>query len=68
MTPIHDPQEARVMPPVEYRLPEAPADVFVAAAGPADDDWRPPTGSVGCSPIALVAPAVLTLERNLFFP
>ena len=56
--PIHDPQEA----------PEAPADVFVAPAGPADDDRRPPMGSVGCAPIALVAPAVPTLERNLLFP
>ena len=55
VTPIHDPQEARVMPPVEYRPPEAPAG-------------RPPTGSVGCSPIALVALAVPTLERNLMFP
>ena len=53
------------MPPAEYRPPEAPADVFVA---PADDDRRPPTGSVGCSPIALAAPAVLMLERNLLFP
>ena len=65
MTPINDPQEARVMPPAEYRPPEAPADVFVTPAGPADDDGRPPTGSVGCSPIALAAP---TLERNLLFP
>ena len=68
VTPINDPQEARVMPPAEYRLPEVPADVFVAPAGPADDDGRPPTGSVGCSPIALAAPAVPTLERNLLFP
>ena len=60
VTPINNPQEARVMPP------ETPADVFVAPAGPADDDGRPPTGSVGCSPIALAAPAVPTLERNLF--
>ena len=37
VTPIHDPQEARVMPPAEYRPLEAPADVFVA---PADDDRR----------------------------
>ena len=34
VTPIHDPQE--------YRPLEAPADVFVAPAGPADDDGRPP--------------------------
>ena len=53
LTPINDPQEARVMPPAEYRPPKAPADVFVTPAGPADDDGRPPTGSVGCSPIAL---------------
>ena len=58
VTPINDPQEVRVMPPVEYRPPEAPADVFVTPAGPADDDGQPPTGSVGCSLIALVAPAV----------
>ena len=66
--PIHDPQEARAMPPVEYRPPEAPADVVVAPAGPADDDRWPPTGSVGCSTIALAAPAVPTLERKLLFP
>ena len=35
---------------------------------PADDDGRPPTGSVGCSPGAPAAPAVPTLERNLMFP
>ena len=68
VTPILDPQEALVMPPTEYRPPEAPADVVVAPAGPADDDRRPPTGSVGCSPMALAAPAVPTLERNLLFP
>ena len=68
VTPIHYPQEARVMTPAEYRPPEAPADVFVAPAGPADDDRRPPMGSVGCSPIALAPPAVPALERNLFFP
>ena len=68
VTPIHNPQEARVMLPAEYRPPEAPTDVFVAPAGPADDDRRPPTGLVGYSPIALAAPAVPTLERNLLFP
>ena len=71
VTPIHNPQEARVVPPAEYQPPEARADVFVAPAGPAavsDDDLPPPTGSVGCSPIALAAPAVPALERNLFFP
>ena len=68
VTPINDAQEARVMPPVESRPPEAPADVFVAPAGPADDDGRPSTGSVGCSLIALAAPAVPTLEKNLLFP
>ena len=46
-----------MVPPGEYRPPEAPADVFVA-----------PTGLVGCSSIALAAPAVPALERNLFFP
>ena len=66
VTPINDPQEARVMPPAEYRPPEAPADVFVKPAGPADDDGRSPTGSAGCSPIALAAPAAPTLVRNLF--
>ena len=68
VTPIHDPQEVRVMPPAKYRPAEPPADVFLTPAGPADDDGRPPTGSVGCSPIALAAPAVPTLERNLMFP
>ena len=71
VTPIHDPQEARVVPPAEYQPPEAPADVFVAPAGPAvvpDDDVPPPTGSVSCSPIAVAAPAIPALERNLFFP
>ena len=67
LTPINDPQEAQVMPPAEYRPPEAPADVFVAPAGPADDDGRPPTGSVVCSPIALAAPAVDAAE-DLVFP
>ena len=67
VTPINDSQEARV-PPAENRPPEAPADVFVTPAGPADDDGRPPTGSVGFSPIALAAPAVPMLERNLLFP
>ena len=50
VTPIHDPQEARVM----YL-------------------WRrlgrlTMMGGRRCSPIALAAPAVPTLERNLFFP
>ena len=47
VTPIHDPQEAQVVPPAEYRPPEAPVDVLVAPAGPtvvADNDVRPPTG------------------------
>ena len=56
------------MPPAEYRPPETHADVLVTPAGPADDDGRPPTGSVGCSPGAPAAPAVPTLERNLMFP
>ena len=68
VTPIHDPQEMRVMPPAECRPPEALADVLVTPAGPADDNGRPPTGSVGCSPGAPAAPAVPTLERNLMFP
>ena len=68
VTPIHDPQETRVMPPAEYRPPEALADVLVTPAGPADDDGRPPTGSVSCLPGAPAAPAVPTLERNLMFP
>ena len=42
--------------------------MLVTPAGPADDDGRPPTGSVGCSPGAPAAPAVPTLERNLMFP
>ena len=68
VTPIQDTQKTRVMPPAEYRPPDAHADVFVMPAGPADDDGWPPTGSVGCSPIAPAAPAVPTLERNLMFP
>ena len=68
VTPIHDPQEMWVMSPAECRPPEALADVLVAPAGPADDNGRPPTGSVGCSPGAPAAPAVPTLERNLMFP
>ena len=40
VTPIHDPQEKREMPPAEYRPPEAHADVFVTPTGPADDDGR----------------------------
>ena len=44
VTPIHDPQEMRMMPPAECRPPEALADVLVTPAGPADDDGRPPTG------------------------
>ena len=68
VTPIHDPQEMRVMPPAEYRPPEALADGLVPPAGPTDDNGRPPTGSVGCSPDAPAAPAVPTLERTLMFP
>ena len=68
VTPINDPQEEREMPPAEYRPPEVPADVFVNPAGPDDGVGRPPTGSVGRSPSALVAPAVPTPERNLLFP
>ena len=68
VTPIHDPQEMRVMSPAECRPPEALAVVLVPPAGPADDNGRPPTGSVGCSPGAPAAPAVPTLERNLMFP
>ena len=68
VTPIHDPQETRVMPPAEYRPPKGLVDVLVMPAGPADDDERPLTGSVGCSPGAPAAPAVPTLERNLMFP
>ena len=70
MTPIHDPQEERVVPPAEYRTPEVHVDLLVAPAGPTvvpDDDVQPPTGSVGCSPILLTTPAVPTLEKNLFF-
>ena len=68
VTPINDPQEEREMPPVEYRPPEVPADVFVTPAGPVDGDGRPPTGSVDCPPSALAAPVVPTSERNLLFP
>ena len=68
VTPIHDPQEMRVMPPAEYRPPEALGDGMVPPAGLADDNGRPPTGPVGCSPGAPAAPAVPTLERTLMFP
>ena len=44
VTPIHDPQGTRVMPPAGYRPPEAHADVLVTPAGPADNDARPPRG------------------------
>ena len=70
VTPIHDPQEERVVSPAEYRTPEAHVDLLVAPAGPTvvpDDDVQPPTGSVGCSPIPLTTPAVPTPEKNLFF-
>ena len=43
MTPIHDPQEMRVMTPAECRPPEALADVFVP---PADNNGRPPIGGL----------------------
>ena len=65
VTPIHDPQEMRVMPPAECQPLEALADELVP---PADDNGRPPTGSVGYSPGAPAAPAVPMLERNLMFP
>ena len=70
MTPIHDPQEERVVPPAECRTPDAHIDLLVAPAGPTvvpDDGVQPPTGSVGCSPIPLTTPAVPTPEKNFFF-
>ena len=45
--------------------------VVVTPAGPTvvpDDDVRPPTVSVGCSPITQTTPAMPTPERNLYFP
>ena len=60
MTPIHNPQDERMAPPAESRMPEAQIDLLVAPAGPAvvpDDDVRPPTESVGCSPILLTTPS-----------
>ena len=69
VTPIHDPQDERMAPPAESRMPEAQVGLLVAPAGPAvvpDDDVRPPTGSVGCLPILLTTPAVPTPEKNLF--
>ena len=71
VTPIHDPPEERVVPPAEYRPPEAPVVLLLTPAGPTvvpHDDVRPPTGSVGCLPITQTTPAMLTLERNLLFP
>ena len=71
VTPIHDPTEERVVPPAEYRPPEAPVVLLVTLAGPTvvpDDDVRPPTGSVGCSPITQTTPAMPTPERNLQLP
>ena len=56
------------MPPAECRPPEALAEVLVPLAGPADDNGRPPTGSVGCSPDAPATPAFPTLEGKLMFP
>ena len=70
VTPIHDPQEERVVPPAECRTPDAHVDLLVAPAGPTvvpDDDVQSPTGSVGCSPIPLTTLAVPTPEKNLLF-
>ena len=70
VTPIHDYPEERVAPPMEYRPPEAPVVLLVTTAEPTvvpDDDVRPPTGSVGCSPITQTTPAMPTPERNLLF-
>ena len=56
-------------PPAEFRTLEAQVGLLVAPAGPAvvpDDDVRPPTGSVGCSPFLLTTPAVPAPETNLF--
>ena len=43
VTPIHDPSEERVVPPAEYRPPEAPVVLSVTPAGPTvlpDDDMQ----------------------------
>ena len=70
MTLIHDPQEERVVPPVECRMPDAHVDLLVTLAGPTvvpDDVVQTPTGSVGCSPIPLATPAEPTLGKNSSF-
>ena len=63
VTPIHDPPEERVVPPAEYRPPEAPMVLLVTPAGPTvvpDDDVQPPTTQTN--------PAMPTPEMNLLFP
>ena len=70
VTPIHDPQGERVVPPAECRTPDAHVDLLVTPAGPAvvpDDVVQPPTGSVGCSPIPRTTPAEPTLGQNSSF-
>ena len=57
VTPIRDPQEERV-------------GLFVTSAGPTvvpSNVTKPPTGSVGCSPMPLTTPAVPAQEENLLF-
>ena len=70
VTPIRDPQEERVVPPVECRAPDAQVGLFVTPAGPTvvpANITQPPTGSVGCSPMPLTTPAVPAQEENLLF-
>ena len=55
VSPIHDPQGERVVPPAECRTPDAHVDLLVTPAGPTvvpDDVVQPPTGSVGCTTAA----------------
>ena len=70
MTPIHDPQVERVVPPAECRTPDTQEDLLVMPAGPAvmsDDVVQLPTGSVSCSPGPLMSLAVPAMVKNLSF-
>ena len=69
VTPIRDPEEERVVPPAECRAPDAQVGSLVTLAGPTvvpANITQPPTGSVGCSPMPLMTPAVPAQEENLF--
>ena len=68
VTPIRNPQREQVVPPAEYRAPDVQVGSFVVPAGPTvvpANVTQPPTGSVGCSPMPLMTPAVSAPEENL---